>query len=162
MIIIRNGTSYVIISNTPTSQPMVINLTYADIAVYHALNLYEQGKAATAQKVLTYVFHMWNGTCIVDAATLAQPTRANQEWTNAGYCANYKIALILYAAQVLGLRAPNGMQQYLWSQQLANGGIASLSQAGRPLGSANTETTSLALLSFNQQLIAEIQAEAYK
>jgi hypothetical protein len=68
-----------------------------------------------------------------------------------GKYANYKLALILYASKVLSLTISNytKIEDKLWSMQQSNGGITSLSDLnGNPIGSANTETTAMALLPY--------------
>lgn len=147
----------IVLANVANGAMISLNLQYADMAVYYALNEYEKGYVTIARSVLQSTFNMWNGTCVVDVATLAPQSFMNREYTNAGFCTNYKVGLILFAAKVLGLTPPAGMESYLWSMQIYNGGIASLSRNGKPYGSANTETTSIALLQFNMLLVFRLQ-----
>jgi hypothetical protein len=71
---------------------------------------------------------------------------------------NHKLALFLFTARALGITVPeeDSMLQHLWGMQNQYGGITSLAYAtGRPIGSSNTETTALALLIYNQELLAK-------
>ena len=93
---------------------------------------------------------MWDGKGICDLATQTD-----------GKYANYKLALILYASRVLGIELADygEIEDKLWSMQQANGGITSLKDLdGGPVGSANTETTSMALLPYNEELISKMRS----
>jgi len=79
------------------------------------------------------------------------------------YYVNYKLALLSYASKILGIKLSNydEIENLLWSKQQDNGGITSLSdQNGNPIGLANCETTSLALLLYNEQLMSELLDKA--
>jgi len=78
-----------------------------------------------------------------------------------GTYANNKLALILYASKVLNIAIPNYAQieNKLWSMQQANGGITSLANLnGTRVGSANAETTAMALLPYDTELILRMQS----
>jgi hypothetical protein len=93
---------------------------------------------------------MWDGKGIYDLAT-----------QNDGKYANFKLALILYASKILNITIGNYTQieDKLWSMQQSNGGITSLSDLnGNPIGSANAETTAMALLPYNNELILMMQS----
>jgi hypothetical protein len=100
-------------------------------------------------KLFDLACSLWDGKGIFDEATAVENRYAN-----------YKLAMILYASQILSLRKDSysNMEQTLWSMQLSNGGIASLADAdGKALGSANCETTSLTLLIYNEELISSLR-----
>lgn len=62
--------------------------------------------------------------------------------------------------KVLDLTITNYTQikDKLWSMQQPNEGITSLAEYyGNPIGSANTETTALTLLSYNDELISKMK-----
>ena len=123
---------------------------YANAQIYRSLNNYLKGDMNASKGNFTEALNLWDGKGINDNAT-----KADHKY------ANYKLALILYASKVLGIDDPRiqEIEQKLWSMQQTNGGITSLADLdGKPVGSANAETTSMALLPYNTQLISEMQA----
>lgn len=131
-----------------TSTPLLWE-QYGNTLVYQSLNLFFRGNRTGAEYYFYKAYKMWDGKGIYDLAT-------KQE----GKYANYKLALILYASKILGLSIGNytKIKEKLWSMQQANGGITSLADInGNPIGSANTETTAMALLPYNDELISRMQ-----
>lgn len=128
-----------------TSTPLLWEL-YGNTLIYQSLNLFLSGNMTGAEYYFNKAYRMWDGKGIYDLATQKD-----------GKYANYKLALILYASKVLSLSIGNytKIEDKLWSMQQSNGGITSLADlSGNPVGSANTETTTLALLSYNDELIS--------
>jgi len=123
---------------------------YANALIYRSLNNYLKGDMNASKGNFTQVLNLWDGKGINDDATKQDNSYAN-----------YKLALVVYASKVLSINDPRiiEIEQKLWSMQQPNGGITSLADlAGNPLGSTNAETTSMTLIAYNNQLIAEMQA----
>jgi len=122
-----------------TSTPLLWE-QYGDTLIYQSLNNYLRGNRTGAEYYFNKAYKMWDGKGIYDLATQKD-----------GEYANYKLALILYASKVLSLSIGNytKIEEKLWSMQQPNGGITSLADLnGNPVGSANTETTAIALLPY--------------
>jgi hypothetical protein len=131
-----------------SSEPLLD--TYGNTLIYQSLNNFLKGNKIAADSYFWQAYNLWDGKGINDDATKADH-----------FYANYKLALILYASKVLKLPIDNYKQieENLWSMQKANGGITSLADLnGNPIGSANAETTALALLPYNHVLISKIQS----
>jgi hypothetical protein len=117
---------------------------YADRLLYMALSLHWQGNDTAAIQYLENAtngpYACWDGVGINDAAT-----RAN------GNYATYKLALLLYTSKVLGKRLSFEFElvNRIWSlQREADGGIITNYFAnGTSIGDANTETTSIVIIS---------------
>jgi len=155
-VIIAQSPNFVILSRSYTGRIISPALNYADERMYYALSLYESGKNTEAKTQFQTAVNMWNGTCFVDAGVTSSFKGVGAP-TDAGFCANNRLGLALFVGKVLAVPVPNSVNTILWSMQIANGGIASLSQHGTPIGTANAETTSLALIQFNDELIHNIQ-----
>lgn len=131
-----------------TSTPLLRD-QYGDTLIYQSLNEHLRGNRSEAEYYFYKAYQMWDGKGINDLATLED-----------GAYANYKLALVLYASKVLGLAIPNynRIEEKLWSMQQIDGGITSLADMnGNPQGSANAETTALALLPYNDKLISKMR-----
>lgn len=138
----------------------------ADTAVYAALSSYYLGHFEQARAIITHLASLWNGTCLVDATItekrLLPPSNAA---TDHGFCPTFKVALLLYAARVTGASIPNfaQLEAYVWTRQQPNGGITTLNDGhGNALGSANSETTALTLLVYNEALISKLHNVSLK
>lgn len=132
-----------------TSTPLLWE-QYCDTLIYQSLNNYLRGNRTGAEYYFNKAYGMWDGKGINDLATQKE-----------GRYANYKLALILYASKILSLSIGNYTQieGKLWSMQQSNGGITSLANLnGDLMGSANTETTAMALLPYNGELISTMQS----
>lgn len=126
---------------------------YADLICYRSLKLFLEGRIREARRCLQQAEVLWHGKGLDDWSFLLVD----------GYYSNQKLALFLYTARVLqlNLRFREAIEAHLWRMQLADGGIASLSNKnGRPMGSTNTETTALTLLIYNTRLIEVVQKRA--
>ena len=123
---------------------------YGDTLIYQSLNSYLIGNRTEADYYFFKAYNMWDGKGIYDLATQNESTYAN-----------FKLALILYASKVLNLTIGNYTQieEKMWSMQQPNGGITSLADLnGNPIGSANAETTAMALLPYNNELVLQMQS----
>ena len=77
---------------------------------------------------------------------------------------NYKLGLFLFTVKATGFESniSNEVEKVAWSYQKENCGIASLSYInGVVYGTANVETTSILLLSYNDELINKFQTIAH-
>ncbi|MEM2939876.1 MAG: hypothetical protein QXU95_06390 [Candidatus Bathyarchaeia archaeon] len=113
---------------------------YADLCLYYALNEFFKSHLSEAERYFWRAYNMFDGKGLRDKA-----------FNETGYYANYKLALLLYASKMMGIKLQNyrEIKNLLWSKQKEDGGITSLSdQHGNPIGSANCETTSLTLLAY--------------
>jgi hypothetical protein len=150
---IKSTPDYVILAEFRNySDP--ISGTYANALIYQSLNSFLKGNREAAKEIFTEALNLWDGKGINDDATKAD-----------GKYANYKMALILYESKILKITDPRlqEIEHKLWSMQQQNGGITSLANLdGTPAGSANAETTSMALLPYNSELISSMQSLAGK
>jgi hypothetical protein len=115
-----------------------------DLWMYEALEYDLEGNYASAEFLLRRAESTWRGNGLWDWSFLLDHTFSN-----------HKLALFLFTERALGFDVPEeeAMEQHLWSMQNRDGGITTLSdQSGRPIGSANTETTALTLLVYHQDL----------
>jgi hypothetical protein len=158
-IIIERTSTYAILIRIHNGSLTGADWYYADDATYRALSLYYEGHTQEAATWLSHVFDMWNGTCLADESTKPAPTSLNGAPTDANYCDQFEVGLALFAARVLDINYAQirSMEQFLWSAQNELGGIRSLTQNGIPLGTANCETTSLALLQYDSVLIEKLR-----
>ena len=135
-------------------------LKFVDSMIYEALTKFYQGQPKKAREMVMETYGMWNGTCLVDYGVIQKELTPKNAPSDIGYGMNFKLALLLYGAKVTGTNLPNydELEEILWSKQQENGGITTLSTTqGEPIGSANTETTALTLLIYNEQLISRLQ-----
>ncbi len=124
-----------------------IAFQWMDLWLYEALEYDLEGNYASAEFLLRRTETMWRGNGFWDLSFIIRDHKFS----------NHKLALFLFTAKALGITVPeeHAMEEHLWSMQNENGGIASLSDSGgSPIGSANTETTALTLLIYNQDLIS--------
>lgn len=149
--IVESSSDYVIMARRHDS-PIISYGLYADLICYRSLQFFFQGRPHEAHCSLRQAISLWNG-------------RGLDDWSYRvvdGFYSNQKLALLLYASKVLGLRfaAYAEMEHHLWSMQQGDGGLASLSNGeGEPMGSSNTETTALTLLIYNDALIRSVRSE---
>ena len=149
----QNSTMVVRAEFHDTSTPLLWE-QYGNTLIYQSLNSYLRGNRTAAEDYFHKAYDRdmckWDEKGIYDSAT-----------ENDSAYANYKLALILYASKVLNITIVTYTQieKKLWSMQQANGGITSLADLnGNPLGSANAETTAMALLPYNNELISRMRA----
>lgn len=155
-VVVERRRNYVIMAEIHNGSLVDSKWRFADNLVYAALSQYYIGNRTAAQDMILEAYRMWNGTCVVDDA-LTTTAAIGDAPTDHGWCTNYKIALILFGAKVIGVSLRNApfMEWVLWRQQIDNGGVASLSDGhGHPVGSANAETTSLTLMVYNHALVS--------
>lgn len=142
--IVTQNAGYVIMIRRHNATALAFN--WLDLWMYEALEYDLQGNYASAAFLLRRTEAMWRGNGFWEWTAFITHTFSN-----------HKLALFLFTARALGITVSeeDAMLQHLWSMQTADGGITSLSDAaGRPIGSANTETTALTLLIYDQALIA--------
>ncbi len=143
-IINKTQSSLLLAEFHDSSMPPLLE-QYGNTLIYKSLNNYLNGERKAADGYFYEAYNMSDGKGIFDNATILDD-----------HYDNYKLALILYASKVLNLSIENynQIETKLWSMQQANGGITSWADLnGNPIGSANTETTSMALLPYNNELI---------
>jgi len=133
--------------------------SYGDTLVYEAVNYYIQGYPLDwCQGLYMKAYKMFNGKGVADGAS------------STGTCqyANMKLALLIFGAKVLNLNNLDvplmpQIEQQLWSAQKMSepgqGGITScMDSAGKPIGTANGETTAFTLLAYDDNLIGQIRS----
>jgi hypothetical protein len=149
---VEQSPSYVVLAEFHNSSTTLNSELNGDTLIYQSLNSYLSGNKTSANQYFYKAYDMWDGKGVYDDATQ----------TNHAY-SNYKLALLLFASKVLNLTISdyNAIENKLWSMQQINGGITSLAELnGNPIGSANTETTSISLLPYYEDLIKTIQSIA--
>ncbi len=132
---------------------------FADEMIYQALTNYYTGSIYLARMLVLSVYQMWNGTCLVDYGVSQTVLSAQNAPSDIQFCMNMKLALLLYASEVIGVELPSftQLEEHLWNMQKENGGITTLSTGhGIPTGSANAETSALTLLLYNSKLIERL------
>jgi hypothetical protein len=115
---------------------------YADRVIYHALDCYQFGSKVEAHQTFLIAVNMFDGKGLMDLATV-----------DAGWYANYKLGLLLYANWFMGhgMNCSDAVEAKLWScQDNMTGGIHTATNitTGAPFGSSNIETSSLTLLPY--------------
>jgi len=137
---------------------------FADAIIYQALTEHYLGHQNLAVEYVNRAASFWNGTCLVDSGvTQTYLTKGNAP-SDIQWCTNFKIALVLYGAAVIGvdLAAHDQMLNQLLRSQKENGGITTLAYGnGTPSGSANAETTAAFLLNFNTKLISRLNGKSF-
>lgn len=149
-LVIEQRVDEIIMAEFHNSSTPLLWEQYGDTLIYQSLNDFLKGNRTGAEHYFDKAYRMWDGKGINDRFT-----------ENESKYANFKLALILYASKVLDIDIGNYTQieQKLWSMQQSNGGVTSLADLrGNPIGSANAETTSIALLPYNNELIAGMQS----
>ena len=160
-IIVSNSSEYVFLIRRHEGVLPDPRHKFADNMIYEALSKFYKGEIEEAQNKIFEVFKMWNGTCIVDSGVIQKKPWSKSAPSDIGLGQNFKLALLLFGARVTETNLPNynELEDVLWSKQQENGGITTLSlPQGQPIGSANTETTALTILIYNDQLIYRLQS----
>jgi len=159
-IILNKTDNYAVLIRVHDGRTADPRYHFADAMIYEALTRYYNSQIKEAREEVQQVAAMWNGTCMVDYGVTQSRLNPENAPSDIGFCINFKLALLLYGSQLIGVDLPNFGQlaDTLWKMQKENGGITTLSTGrGEPIGSANTETTSLTLLIYNSALIAKLQ-----
>lgn len=149
-LVIEQYADKVIMAEFHNSSTPLLWEQYGDTLIYQSLNNYLIGNRTGAEYYFFKAYRMWDGKGIYDLTTQKE-----------GKYTSFKLALILYASKVLSLTIGNytRIEDKMWSMQQANGGIISLANLnGNPIGSANTETTAMALLPYNNELILQMRS----
>jgi len=150
--IIESSPEFVVVARRHDSAVVSYGL-YADLICYRALQLFLEGRINEAHRSFRQAVSLWSGKGLDDwSYTMVD-----------GFYSNQKLALLLYTSKVLAMNfaAFTEMEYHLWGMQQDDGGLAALSDSeGRPMGSSNAETTSLAILIYNESLIRFIQSKS--
>lgn len=148
-LVVADGGEGLVVIRRHDDEPGLVIRDYADMLLYLALDAHYEGKEKAAARYFQTAYAMYDGKGLRDEAAAKD-----------GFYANYKLALLLYTAKVLGIPLANfdAIEAHLWAMQRPNGGIASLAnRQGVGMGSANVETTSLALLVYEDDLIQRMR-----
>lgn len=155
---IQNNNNYVLHNMTyalddeiHNSSTNLIYQDYSNTLIVHCLNNYIEGNITGSIEDFTTAMNMWNGQGINDTANNGNST---------GY-ADYKIAAVLFAAQVLNVNIASNsnlskMQQVLWNNFLPGLGIKTGYGGGHD-NSTNTEASAFTLMAYNKALIRRVQ-----
>ena len=123
-----------------TAEAMKDWRAYSDLALYGALRAHCAGDRPRALERYRMALDHFDGVGFKDKAF-------------AGHYATYKVALAIYVADVLGVPPDRALLNVLLSKQASDGGFtAQYGSDGAPVGDANTETTSLAILALSRYL----------
>jgi hypothetical protein len=121
---------------------------YVDFWMYLALERVLEGDLAGAVSLVRQGERLWQGNGLWDwSFTIYDHMFSNQ-----------KLALLIFTARAIGVSLEHEaeMEAHLWSMQNSDGGVASLSYpTGKKAGSANAETTALAILMYDQSLLSK-------
>lgn len=126
---------------------------YADLCFYLSLNYALQQNNTASEQWFRTGESFWDGHGFFDKAANKSATN-NQDKRYQ----NYKLGLYLFTAKATGFNSSiyNAVKNAAWSNQEANGGIATQSYLnGTIYGTANVETTSILLLVYNNEAIAK-------
>ena len=124
---------------------------YGNLLALQSLNQWLKGNEQESQRMYSALVSMWDGHGINDKAVRAD-----------GRYAVYKIALVLLLSKVYE-DAPSQaaeMERLMWSAQAESGGIRTDVDARTYAVEAytNTETTSLALIAYDEALIQSLRS----
>lgn len=122
---------------------------YADRVIYHALDQFRDGHKDAAFATFSIAVHMFNGFGLYDQGSL-----------DAGWMANYKLGLLLYANWFMdyGMNNTVAVESAMWSaQNNVTGGIhTAMSFGGVPFGTSNIETSSMCILPYTLPLASGV------
>jgi len=120
---------------------------YVDFWMYLALERALEGDLLGAVSLVRLAERLWRGNGLWDwSFTIYDHMFSNQ-----------KLALLIFTARAIGVSLGHeaAMEAHLWSMQNSDGGVASLSYpTGKKAGSANAETTALAILMYDESLLS--------
>jgi len=120
---------------------------YVDFWMYLALERALEGDLLGAVSLVRQAEWLWRGNGLWDwSFTIYDHMFSNQ-----------KLALLIFTSRAIGVSLEHEaeMEAHLWSMQNSDGGVTSLSYpTGKKAGSANAETTALAILMYDQSLLS--------
>ena len=120
---------------------------YVDFWMYLALERALEGDLLGASSLVRQAEWLWRGNGLWDwSFTIYDHMFSNQ-----------KLALLIFTSRAIGVSLEHEaeMEAHLWSMQNSDGGVTSLSYpTGKKAGSANAETTALAILMYDQSLLS--------
>lgn len=124
---------------------------YGGSLIIKSLDCLWQGEKEQSIKYYKKALELFNGTGVNDRAAKEDK-----------YFITFKLSMILYASKILGLSTPKTIEETLWSMQNhTSGGIITLTYFnGQNSSSCNSETASLTLLAYNDELIQSLRMEA--
>lgn len=141
---------HVLIGGRQTTRTLEAWSSHADVMLQHTLNYWTRGNKPSAWETVQQAISTYDGTGFWDLPS----------WTTGEYDA-YKLALFLTALQVTGqpFERFHEVEAAIWANQdPATGGIISgMNREREPSGQPDTETTSLALLVYDQDRIAMLR-----
>jgi len=144
--VVAKNQDYVVMIRRHNATSIAIGV-YVDFWMYLALDRALEGDLVGAVSLVNQAEGLWRGNGLYDwSFTIYDHMFSNQ-----------KLALLIFAARAIGisLKHEAEMEAHLWSMQNSDGGVASLSYpTGQKAGSANTETTALAILMYDQSLLS--------
>jgi hypothetical protein len=124
---------------------------YADLLIYGALSAHNASNDPLAVYYFNRALDLWNEAGLWDSATRID-----------GFYATYKLALLMYAADVLNQAIPfrDELEARIWQFQREDGGIRSLYLDNLTSDSgANSETAGLVLLAYQYKIQKEVRGE---
>jgi len=98
---------------------------FADAIIYHALSEHYLGEQEAAVEDVMRAASLWNGTCLVDAGVTQEYLTPGNAPSDIQWCTNFKVALVLYGAAVVGvaLAAHDQMLRQLLRSQKRDGAL---------------------------------------
>jgi hypothetical protein len=144
-VVIAREPQFVIMARFHDSPMPLSWRDYGDMLIYQSLNQHLRGNREVARRYFDQAYSMWDGEGIYDA-TAREENRY----------ASHKLALILYASRVLDITINSQIGDRLWSMQNPDGGISAYFK-GDLLGPSCIEATAIALLLYNEDLIARMR-----
>ena len=117
---------------------------YADLLIYGALSAHNAGNDPLAIDYFNRALNMWNGAGLWDF-----PTQHD------GFYATYKLALLMYAADILNQTIPYraDLENRIWQFQRDDGGIRAFYLGNMTSNrEANSETAGLVLLAYQNKM----------
>lgn len=136
------------------NQPFNDTEEYADLCFYMTINYWMMNDTRASKHWFRAGEGMWNSTTKIGFYDKGV-------WNSTDHLySNFKLGLFLLAQKVTGFNSTivGEVETQLWSCENAFGGIVTLCYLdGRWYGTANTETTAAALLSYNDELVNRLQ-----
>lgn len=159
---ISAGDNYAVLLRKHDGNSFLTPFENVDLLCYKALQFAFNGNYPGAVELLEEALGYWDGKGFYDLST---KLASGQEAVK-GYYSNYKLATAIATARVLNYWDDrlNEIERKLWEYQNKNGGITTLTNIGSGMaeGSANNETTSLALMAYNYRYIHYMRGEVIK
>ena len=149
IVTLEQGDDFIIVGSEFSEGILYPIEAYANVSINHSILAWRSGDEELSRKIFHQVLDTWDGKGVWDG-----PSEADQ-----GY-AVYKLAMLLIALQVTQepFEDYDKIERRMWQNQNSSGGIVTgIGLKGFPAGGPNIETTSLALLVYDAELIAELR-----